>query len=84
MTDAVCKGSWVLGSACGRCSRCAEEAPRAIASLLTTVNAFERRLKLIVGCIPPPSGMGDYAADVKAKLFEACRSQLYDEQGRLR
>lgn len=33
----VCKGSWVLGSACGRCSRCfstAHQASEAIRTLL--------------------------------------------------
>jgi hypothetical protein len=78
----VCRGSWMLGTACGHCSRCAEALPKAMAYFRDKVAVLEGRLGLVVQMIPPPSGMGDYADTVKVHPFEALRAQLYDEKRR--
>jgi hypothetical protein len=80
----VCRGSWVLGTACGHCSRCAAELPKAMEYFRDKAAVLEGRLRLVIQMIPPPSGMGDYADSVKVHLFEALRAQLYDEKGNLR
>lgn len=79
----ICRGSWLLRTACGHCSRCQEEAPKAIAALQKSSEKNERALLSIRGCIPPsvPIPGYDLTDAVKAKLFDAAREQLYDEEG---
>lgn len=45
--DAVCRGDWLLGTACGKCRRCLETAPHAIAVLKKDVEKV-RRLRHVV------------------------------------
>lgn len=33
MSEAICRGAWMLGTACGHCSRCMDEASRLIPKL---------------------------------------------------
>lgn len=81
----VCRGSWLLGTACGHCQRCIKEAPSAIATLRASLEAVEKRTKLVVSIIPPPVKYGyDFLDSVKIKMFDAVREQLYDKEGKLR
>jgi hypothetical protein len=38
---ATCKGDWLLGTACGKCSRCAELAPKAIKTLQLDIDMYK-------------------------------------------
>jgi hypothetical protein len=81
----VCKGSWLLGTACGHCQRCIKEAPEAIAALRATLDVSIARTTLIVSMIPPRAPLNyDFVDSVKIKMFDAIREQLYDKEGNLR
>lgn len=38
MTEAICKGSWRIGTACGECSKCRDEARQLIPLLIAENN----------------------------------------------
>ena len=75
-----CKGDWLLGTACGRCTRCVDTAPKVISKMRMDREREQRELKLIMALIPPLFTNGtDFEPDVKIKLFEALRLQLYNK-----
>jgi hypothetical protein len=39
--DAICRGSWLLGSACGKCDRCREEAVSRMPDLLAKAKKLD-------------------------------------------
>jgi hypothetical protein len=49
MNEAICKGSWWLGSACGKCERCHEEARKALPPLIKQAKAMRETLVAIQG-----------------------------------
>lgn len=44
MNEAICKGSWWLGSACGKCERCHEEARKIIPPMIKQAKAMRETL----------------------------------------
>lgn len=43
--EAICKGSWQFGTACGRCERCIEEARSLIPKLMERERAMHELLE---------------------------------------
>lgn len=63
MTDAICKGAWVLNSNCKRCARCLETAPEYIEHLRDQLHDFQTRVFNAVCILPPdPMRVGDKIA----------------------
>lgn len=83
MTRPVCKGSWVLGSACGECERCLADAPAAARTLFAELSASPMWRPMADA---PKSGVIDIAAkwwDARKDRFEVrrfcdCRWDLGD------
>lgn len=65
----ICKGAWLLGSACGKCARCVVSAPEVIKTLRGQADRLDAIVKLI-----PPGGHGyDYSDEYKLACFEEMR-----------
>jgi hypothetical protein len=71
-----CKGSWMLGTACGKCPACADEALKMMPSLV----ADNKKLSPIIGLIRPIPEYGDYSDAYKARAYDEARRVLYDKQ----
>jgi hypothetical protein len=71
--DAVCKGSWMLGTACGHCSRCVEMAKPTIDALLADIDEKKARMSTILSCLPPGGHGFDISDEFKVKCFDEAR-----------
>ena len=78
---AQCRGSWLLGSACGSCPACAVEAPRAIEALRRDVADLRDKLRCVEAVVPPRSATTqDLSETVKVALFDAVRGIVRPDQ----
>ena len=90
--QAICKGDWTLGTACGRCERCVTTAPEVISRLLDNVRQCEGQLGVIFACVPLPVGgiagvdpanpnvRWDISDEFKVRCFEEIRRVLHREK----
>lgn len=80
--EAWCKGSFLLGSACGRCTRCVDEALQLVPQLLKERRVRIEESTLIHHAIPDRPLAGHQALDFTDKFklacFEEARRILYD------
>ena len=70
-----CKGSWVLGTACGTCKHCRDEAVAIVPALVNDRNKLRRVLALTPN---KPEGSGDISEGLQAALWREIRMTLHD------
>jgi hypothetical protein len=71
--DATCRGSWMLGTACGHCFRCRDEARELIPRLLIERKESQARLVRVASVLPPIFEQGDYTDAFKIAAFDEAR-----------
>lgn len=75
--NAVCKGDWLLGTACGTCERCVEMAKPTIDALRATKAAQERVFKAVTAVITPNAPGYEPSDRLKVACFDEVRGILY-------
>jgi hypothetical protein len=81
MMTATCRGSWVLGTACGYCQRCQDEARELIPKLLTERKELQAKLTMVAMVLPPVFEQGDYTDAYKIVAFDEAR-RVFHRKGK--
>jgi hypothetical protein len=79
--DFACRGSWVLGTACGHCDLCRDEARVLIPKLLTERKELQAKLTMIAMVLPPVFEQGDYTDAYKIVAFDEAR-RVFHRKGK--
>lgn len=74
-----CRDSWLLGTACGHCSRCAEEAPATIAHLRERLEHLEDLERIVRAIVPQPCDRLEMLDHAKVRLFDAPRALIWSK-----
>lgn len=83
MGEVLCKGDWLLGTACGRCQRCYDTAGPTIKDLRAeTAQLRDRMLEVHLHISPGPAKLldgstADISKEIKAKIYDELRIILY-------
>lgn len=73
----TCKGSWTLGSACGQCKRCAEEALRLVPELLAKAKVTEDRAEVLSAVVASVAAFSVEVDDGRDSLLERAAGLLW-------
>jgi hypothetical protein len=80
--NAICRGSWMLGSACGRCRRCHVEAAELLPEFMRRNKKSARLLEIVATYVPRRSESVEYKDHFKVHLFDELRRAFYEEMDR--
>jgi hypothetical protein len=79
MSDAICKGSWLLGSACERCERCRADAAELLPRFMQRDKKNARLIEIVTVYMPRRSADIEYKDHFKVHLFDELRRAFYEE-----
>lgn len=78
LCGAICKGSWVLGTACGRCAKCRDEALGIVGKLMPAYRRLQEQMTMLVAVLPRGGHGYDYSDEYKVQCFEEARRIAYE------